>query len=72
VTPLTTIFASHKIGAPARMAPAAASAKPGENTMSSASSTMPEVCTRRTATRSSRGEKRPRFASLRMMANERR
>ncbi len=43
VTPCATMLESHRIGAPPLSAVRAASTKPGENTMSSATSTMPQA-----------------------------
>jgi hypothetical protein len=72
VMPWATIWASQKIGAPARNAAAAAALNAFENTMSSTISTMPLAWMMRTATFSSAATRWSSFASVRMTANERR
>ena len=70
VTPLATICASQRMGAPPCSAPRAFATTPGEKARSSTRSTIPQAWIIRTATCASSAESPLRSLSARMVAND--
>ena len=66
--PAATISQSARTGAPARKAATARAATSGEKARRSATSTIPQACTIRTATSATSGGNRARAASRRTIA----